>query len=190
MRNPFSTEAWSWRALPAIAVAVVLLGVAKPSVPLFLAALPLVSGGEALRMWAAGHLHKTRELVVSGPYAHLRHPLYAGTLLVATGFCLMGGPLVAAIALPVLLAFFFAYYLPYKERREAGRLARRHGEVYAAYRAGVPALVPRLTPWQSPVGREARRWSASRVRENDEVGTALALAVGLTLVCAHLLAVR
>ena len=173
MRNPFSRAAWSWRALPAIAAGVLVLRVAKPSGHGIALGLPLVGAGEALRIWAAGHLHKTRELTISGPYARLRHPMYAGTLLIATALCLMADGLVAAVAIPLLFVFFFAYYFPYKEAPRGRRLGRRHGEAFSAYRAGVRALIPRATPWRPSVGHgKPTHWSARRVRDNDEVGTA------------------
>ena len=31
--------------------------------------------GEAIRIWAAGHLEKGREVTMSGPYRWTRHPL-------------------------------------------------------------------------------------------------------------------
>src|ERR1041384_2648916 len=44
--------------------------------------------GEALRIWAAGHLEKGREVTTSGPYALTRHPLYAGSTLIAAGIAI------------------------------------------------------------------------------------------------------
>src|SRR4029077_9444879 len=38
--------------------------------------------GEALRFWAAGHLNKSREVTMSGPYRWFAHPLYAGTAVI------------------------------------------------------------------------------------------------------------
>ena len=35
--------------------------------------------GEAIRVWAAGHLEKGREVTTSGPYRWTRHPLYVGS---------------------------------------------------------------------------------------------------------------
>ena len=176
--NPFVRSKWSARSLSAAAGAVVLLLAARPSWWSVLAGLPLVVGGEALRIWAAGHLHKTRELAISGPYARVRHPLYLGTLLIASGFCLMAGGIVGAAAAVVWLFVFFAWYLPRKEGKETERLARRHGAVYAAYRAEVPALIPRLSAWKPPgAAGAAARWSLARVRENDELGTCFLVAL-------------
>ena len=188
MRNPFSRAAWSWRALPAIAAGVLVLRVAKPSGHGIALGLPLAGAGEALRIWAAGHLHKTRELTISGPYARLRHPMYAGTLLIATALCLMADGLVAAVAIPLLFVVFFAYYFPRKEAREARRLGRRHGEAFSDYRAGVRALIPRATPWRPSVGHgKPTHWSARRVRDNDEVGTALVVLLAVVILCARFL---
>ena len=41
--------------------------------------------GEAIRMWAAGHLEKSREVTASGPYRWTRHPLYVGSAIMALG---------------------------------------------------------------------------------------------------------
>src|SRR5438309_401450 len=45
--------------------------------------------GEAVRFWAAGHIHKGRELAQAGPYAMTRNPLYFGSFLMACGFALI-----------------------------------------------------------------------------------------------------
>src|SRR6185503_6872573 len=49
------------------------------------AGLALAALGEALRIWAAGYLVKTKQLITGGPYAHVRNPLYLGRLLILTG---------------------------------------------------------------------------------------------------------
>src|SRR5262249_18049684 len=46
--------------------------------------------GEAVRIWAAGHLEKGREGTTSGPYAVTRHPLYLGSTLMGAGFAVAG----------------------------------------------------------------------------------------------------
>jgi protein-S-isoprenylcysteine O-methyltransferase Ste14 len=181
LRSPFRRKNLGARVLVPVVAAGLALTFARPTpASLALGAL-LATIGEALRLWATGHLVKTRRLTLSGPYRHLRHPLYAGTLLIGAGFLVAAGPTVAALALPVGLAFFFAYYLPYKERRESARLARRHGDAFRAWRAAVPALLPRLRPWRGAHAAAAGpRWQFARVVANDELGTAL-LAAGLLL---------
>ncbi len=88
--------------------------------------------GEALRIWAAGHLEKGREVTSSGPYRWTGHPLYIGSSIMGVGFAVAANRwrvtvLVAAYLLVTLLAAI---------RTEEAFLASRFGETYAQYRAG------------------------------------------------------
>lgn len=182
VRNPLERSRLRPRELAAVASGFAVLVFAAPSAASFAVGLPLVLVGEALRLWSAGHLWKSRELVVSGPYAHVRHPLYGGTLVLVAGFLAIAGPWVAAVGLPLFALFFFAYYYPYKERREARRLERHFGARFRAYREAVPALLPSLRARvPDALARPQARWCFSRVRDNDEVGTAVAVAAALAL---------
>ena len=180
LRHPFRRKNFRPRAAVLYAAGIGALAVSDPDLRLFAPGLGLVALGQALRLWATGHLLKTDELTTAGPYGHLRHPLYAGALLMGTGFLLMAGPLVAAIVLPLGLAFYFGYYLSYKERVESERLELLYGDVFRAYREAVPALLPRLTRWRAHDDGETPRWRLDRVVENDEQ-TAFAYAAIATL---------
>jgi hypothetical protein len=108
----------------------------------------------------------------------MRHPLYAGTLLLAMGFGLAAGPVGAGLVAAGFLPFFFGYYLPYKDRIEGARLERRFGAAYLAYRAAVPSLRPARAPFHPshPVASADRGWSRARFRENGEAGVLLLIA--------------
>lgn len=183
LRGPWRRKNRRPRTLAAVGVALALLAVARPDPASLALGTALVVAGQGLRLLAAGYLVKTRELAVSGPYRHLRHPLYAGVLLVGAGFILAAGPGVARVALPLGLAFFLGYYLPYKERVESKRLEAVHGPVFTAYRAAVPALLPRLRPWRD--GAPGAPWSFARLVANDELGAALATALFLAALAAR-----
>src|SRR5512143_2001377 len=45
--------------------------------------------GEGLRLWAAGHLRKNKQLTTTGPYSYVKNPLYIGTLLITIGYSAM-----------------------------------------------------------------------------------------------------
>jgi protein-S-isoprenylcysteine O-methyltransferase Ste14 len=157
----------------------------RPTVGWLIAGIPLVAAGEAVRVWAAGHLTKSVELITSGPYRWVRHPLYLGRLLVFTGICL-GSPLPYGLHLLVLatgMAIFHAYYLPRKEGVEPKRLEALHGEAYRRYHRRVPALLPRRRPYSEG---PARRWSRSRFRANREVYMVLLFAGWAALQLARL----
>ena len=186
MRNPIRFKNLQPRFWPVYGLGLAVLALTRPSPATFALGLLPVLAGTALRAWGAGHLVKTERLTTTGPYAWLRHPLYAGTLLVAVGFVLMmGGWLGAGLALLVAV-WFFASYFPRKERSEGARLEDRYGEAFRDYRAQVPALLPRLSRWE-PTSRALEKgelapvWSFDRYAENNELGALLAIAAGVSV---------
>lgn len=139
-----------------------------PSSESLLIGIPIALCGLALRGWAAGCLAKNRELARSGPYAHLRNPLYLGTLLVAAG-------LVAAsrnLWLGALFAAVFAFvYLPVIQLEE--QHLRELFPDYAGYAAEVPALLPRFSaaPAKNP---QPFRWSLYLRNKEYQAGAGFA----------------
>ena len=129
--------------------------------------MPLALLGEALRVWASGHIDKTRALATGGPYAHTRNPLYLGSLLLGAGFSVAAAS--PWVALAVLL--YFAAFYPAAMRGEAAFLANRFGEQYAVWARAVPMFLPRPLP----TGPRATRFEWARVGRNREWRTALAL---------------
>lgn len=179
MRHPFRRSNLRLRLLPLALAAVGLVGLARPTPRLWLAGAALVAGGATLRLWAAGHLVKTDRLTRSGPYGHLRHPLYVGSLLIGVGFGIAAGSSQAWILAGLSACAFLAYVLPYKERIEGARLERRFGAGYLSYRAAVPAVLP--MPRAPRRFASAQRWSLGRARENDEFGVLLGVTLGLAV---------
>lgn len=113
----------------------------------FVVGLAMVAAGlgfaAAARLWLGGNwsasvtLKKDHELIRSGPYALVRHPIYTGLLLALIGTAISVDRWRALIALPVLLAGVIV-----KIRIEERFMRERFGEAYARYRAEVKALVP------------------------------------------------
>ena len=97
--------------------------------------------GVTIRAWAAGHLAKNERLATSGPYAHVRNPLYAGTLLTGVGFAIAGAQVAIGIT---LVAFFMLFYLPVMGEEESHLAKILPG--YDDYRKRVPRLWPALLP--------------------------------------------
>lgn len=188
MRNPIRLKNLRVRFVPYIVIGIVILALRRPPPEGFAMGIPLVVAGAALRSWGAGHLVKTDELTTAGPYAHVRHPLYLGTLLVATGFALVVGGVWTLAILAFVWPWFGFHYFPRKERSESARLAARHGEAFACYHAAVPALCPRWRPYRAATGvaaggpaRAASGWRLERYSENNELGTLLAIVGGMLL---------
>jgi len=155
-----------------------LVVLARPTRGLLITGAVLAGLGEAVRLWAAGHLHKSVRLATSGPYTYTQNPLYLGRLLILTGLGLAArnewGINYAALAIGYLV--FFLYYIPRKLRVEGARLARIHGDTYEAYRQSVPILIPSLRPFRG----DHSRWSFRQMLRNQEplvlAGVALAFA--------------
>ena len=148
-------------------VGALVLALARPSLVSLLAALPLALAGEAVRIWASGHIEKTKCLATGGPYAHSRNPLYLGSLLIAFGVALAcWSPWVVLAVAVYLLAFY-----PSVMREESAFLAGKFPAEYAAWAAAVPLFWPRLHPG----GQRSSRFDWARVRMNREWRTAAAL---------------
>ena len=81
---------------------------------------------------------KNQRLAAVGPYALVRNPLYAGSLLATLGV----GCVTASLTLTaVLFGFIMAYYSRTVAREEA-HLEQSFGPEYLAYKARVPRWVP------------------------------------------------
>lgn len=148
-------------------VGALALALARPSARSLLAGLALALPGELLRLWASGHIEKTRRLATGGPYGHTRNPLYLGSALLALGVAVASASpwVVLAVA-----AYMLAFY-PAVMREEADFLRARFGAEFEAWAREVPAFVPRV----SPGGPRASRFEWQRVAHNREWRTALAL---------------
>ncbi len=110
---------------------------ANPSPASLLAGVPVSAFGLWLRGWAAGHLAKNQNLAVSGPYAYIRNPLYAGTLLVAAGLVIASRRWELAL---LFAGVFLLIYLPVIEQEE--QHLRKLFPEFEAYAARVPLLFP------------------------------------------------
>jgi protein-S-isoprenylcysteine O-methyltransferase Ste14 len=95
------------------------------------------------RVWIAGNwssdvtLKRDHELIVDGPYAFVRHPIYTGILLALLGTALAVGEWRAALAVVLAAAAFWR-----KLGIEEAVMRRQFGEAYVCYAKRVPALIP------------------------------------------------
>jgi protein-S-isoprenylcysteine O-methyltransferase Ste14 len=118
--------------------------------PLRWAGLVLVVLGIAFALWAIATLgrhydveleiHRDHELVRTGPYRFVRHPLYTGLGLHFAGACLATGNLVLFAG--TLLVTYPALYL--RAKTEERLLRERFGAAYDEYAKSVGMLVPLL----------------------------------------------
>jgi protein-S-isoprenylcysteine O-methyltransferase Ste14 len=103
-------------------------------------AMTLVCWKRMGRSWRMGiNPDEKTELIVSGPYACVRHPIYAlSTLLMLCSIAIVCSPLMlAAGAIHLTL-------LQWEARREERHLLQHHGQAYGEYCRRVGRFIPRL----------------------------------------------
>ncbi len=132
--------------------------------------LPISLLGLLLRGWAAGHLAKDRDLATSGPYAYIRNPLYAGTLIAALGIVIASRSIWLAI---IFTAVFFLVYLPAVELEE--QHLREIFPGYEAYGNAVSRFLP-ATRWRG--ARKRFSWRLYRKNEEYKAAAGLLIATG------------
>ena len=113
--------------------------------------------GELIRFWgvswAGSETRTTNEvggsnLVISGPFAYARNPLYIGNILIYLGLGIMSFALFPYLQIGALLFFIFQYHFIVKE--EENYLHKTYGSFYEDFVKNVPSFLPRLTPYKNP----------------------------------------
>ena len=137
---------------------ILVLWLAQPTGTTLLIGTPIAVAGELLRIWAAGHLNKSREVTSSGPYQWFAHPLYVGSSVMGVGLAVAAGSgLVAAV-----IAAYLGSTITAAVRSEESFLRAKFGAEYDRYRRGeagerdAAATTRRFTLAQAAANREHR----------------------------------
>lgn len=113
--------------------------------------------GELIRFWGVSwtgsETRTTSEvggsnLIISGPFAYVRNPLYIGNVLIYLGLGIMSFALFPYLQMVALLFFVFQYHFIVKE--EESYLLKTYGSFYVDFVKNVPRFMPRLTPYKNP----------------------------------------
>jgi protein-S-isoprenylcysteine O-methyltransferase Ste14 len=110
--------------------------------PLHFLSNGLIFGGFILWASACQVLYEAQrecKLATTGPYAYVRHPQYAGFILIMLGFLFQWPTLLTLAMFPILVVVYIRL-----ARREEREVMREFGEAYARYAANTPAFFPRL----------------------------------------------
>jgi protein-S-isoprenylcysteine O-methyltransferase Ste14 len=122
-----------------------------PSLAVYWIGVALVVAGLAFAIWARVHLgsnwsgtvtvKQRHELIRSGPYAYVRHPIYTGLITALLGTTLASATVHAALGLAIIVAAFLR-----KSRIEERFMRETFPGEYQRYSAEVPALIPGARP--------------------------------------------
>ena len=150
---------------------VLVLVLAEPSGRSLAIGMSIAAAGEAIRIWAAGHLRKSREVTVSGPYRWVAHPLYVGSAVMGAGLAF------AAMSIPVavLIVVYLVATLTAAIKSEEAYLRRTFGDQYDLYKNGVAAKRRERS------AASQRRFSIQQAMANREYRAVGGLAVTILL---------
>jgi protein-S-isoprenylcysteine O-methyltransferase Ste14 len=133
-----------------------VLWLAAPTARTLAAGGAVACVGEAIRIWAAGHLNKAREVTMSGPYRWMAHPLYVGSSVMGAGLAIAAGGLLAV----ALVGAYLAVTLTAAIRSEEALLRQRFGDAYDRYRGAASR--------EAAGAAEGRRFSLRQALANRE----------------------
>ena len=134
---------------------------AQPTSITMLLGFLLAVSGEFTRFWGvayAGSLTRVTghvgapSVIVAGPFAHVRNPLYVGNVLTYIGIGVMANALFPWLVFCAALWFLFQYDQIISLEEEF--LEKEFGETYLEFKRNVPRFLPRMSPYTHPVQSE------------------------------------
>lgn len=155
MKN-ISSIAFKYRSFTPIPFLILML-IFQESTPLTLLigfAVALI--GELIRFWGvswAGSETRTTGgvggtfLIISGPFAYVRNPLYVGNILLYLGLGIMSFALFPYLQIVAIIFFLIQYYFIVRE--EEKYLREKFKDDYKDYCKNVPAFFPRLSAYKN-----------------------------------------
>jgi len=158
-----------WRVTLGFIAAAIVLWLATPTLRSLLIGAAIAIAGESLRVWAAGHLEKSKEVTSSGPYRYTRHPLYLGSSLIGIGMAVVANNVVVA----AIVIAYLALTLTAAMRSEEAHLREKFGDAYDAY---AQKRAPSID----------RTFSVKRAIYNREHHTIAGVLTGLLLLAARM----
>ena len=153
--SAIASKIFKYRSYTPIPFLLIMFLYANPNIWSIIIGLIIALIGEAIRIWgvswAGSETRTTGEvggtfLVISGPFAYVRNPLYLGNILIYTGLGIMSFALFPYLQILGLFFFYFQYKLIVKEEEQY--LEKTYGGDYENYRRNVPRFFPKLKAYK------------------------------------------
>lgn len=147
----FSAKVFKYRSYTPIPFILVMFFYENANIWSLIAGIFLAGAGELIRLWGVSYAgSETRttgevggsHLVISGPFAYVRNPLYVGNILMYTGLGIMSYALFPYLQIIGFIFFSVQYFIIVKE--EEKYLQETFKEEYSEYTRNVRRFIPGL----------------------------------------------
>lgn len=152
--NNIVTKIFKYRSYTPIPFLILMLIFENATVTSLIIGFLIAIIGELIRLWGvswAGSETRTTGgvggtfLVISGPFAHVRNPLYVGNILMYLGLGIMSMSLFPYLQIVALLFFVMQYQFIVGEEEEF--LKTKFGSDFKKYLENVPRFFPRISKY-------------------------------------------
>jgi len=153
--NNTATKIFKYRSYTPIPFVILMLIFENATITSLMIGFIIAVVGEFVRFWGvswAGSETRTTGgvggtyLVISGPFAYVRNPLYVGNILMYFGLGIMSMALVPYLQIVAIIFFIIQYNFIVKE--EEVFLEKKFGDNYQKYLQNVPRFFPRVTKFK------------------------------------------
>jgi len=153
--NNTATKIFKYRSYTPIPFVILMLIFENATITSLMIGFIIAVVGEFVRFWGvswAGSETRTTGgvggtfLVISGPFAYVRNPLYVGNILMYFGLGIMSMALFPYLQIVAIIFFIIQYNFIVKE--EEGFLEKKFGDNYQKYLQNVPRFFPRVTKFK------------------------------------------
>lgn len=154
--DQLKAQIFKYRSYTPIPFLILMIIFQQPTILSIVAGLFIATLGEFIRFWGVSYAgSETRTtgtvggsmLVISGPFAYVRNPLYVGNMMMYFGIGIMSMALFPYLPFGALIFFLIQYYLIIDG--EENYLKNTYGKSYEEYFKNVPRFLPRLTPYKN-----------------------------------------
>jgi len=162
----FREQIFSLRSYTPLPFLVAMIVFAQPSALTMAIGFVVVAAGEFIRFWGvayAGSLTRVTGsvgapvVIVAGPFARVRNPLYVGNLLTYIGIGIMSNALFPWLVVAAAAWFAFQYYQIVM--LEENFLEKEFGPAYLEFKRSVPRFIPRWSPYVHPIqSKQLAHW--------------------------------
>ena len=133
----------------------------------------VAAAGECIRFWGvayAGSLTRVTssvgapEVIVAGPFSHVRNPLYVGNMLTYVGIGIMSNARFPWLVFAAAVWFGFQYYQIVM--LEESFLEKEFGAAYVEFKRHVPRFIPNMSAYINPVqSKQLPNWKEAATSE-------------------------